>query len=201
VCADADAPGRTMLGAEQKRALLAALTGSDATWRVLANQNMMMSMVVGDAGERAFYDCWDDYGAERTEVLSTLAAAGRDLVLVTGDDHDTFAGELWDTGSAATGTRRAGVEFVVPSVTTINTGDLRGEDAARTDEHNRLDRNAHLRLADQVQHGYGVLTLSRAEAAFAYRRVDKTVPHAAVSTPYTLRVERGSAQLSREDRR
>lgn len=71
--------------------------------------------------------------------------------------------------------------------------------AARDEERNRLARNPHLKLADQVQHGYGVLTLSRTEAEFAFRRVDKNDPDAGVGTPYTLRVERGTARLDRAD--
>lgn len=195
ICAEADAPGRTMIGADQKRSLLDGLTGSSATWKVLANQNMMMGMTSGDGGARAYLDTWDGYGAERTEILTTVARSTRDLVVVTGDDHDTFAGELWDTGFADTGTLRAGVEFVVPSVTSMNTGDLRGDAGARDEERNRLTRNGHLKLIDMVQHGYGVLTLSGQESRFDFRRVAKTAPDAPVSTPYSLRVARGSAEI------
>ena len=100
VCEAADVPGRSMLGPAQKTWLDDGLRSSGARWKVLANPNMMMGMVTGAAGERAFMDTWDGYGAERTELLSLAAERVSDLVVVTGDDHDTFAGELWNTGFA-----------------------------------------------------------------------------------------------------
>jgi len=61
-CGEADDPGRTMLGAAQKRSLISAVTGSDATWKVLVNQDIMMNMVVGDGGARSGYDVQHGYG-------------------------------------------------------------------------------------------------------------------------------------------
>lgn len=115
-------------------------------------------------------------------------------MVVTGDDHDTYAGELWDTGFAPgstvglqnnpIGSRRAGVEFVVPAVTSANSGSHDGE-------ANRLGHNAHLKLADMVQHGYGVLEIGDAEARFSFRQVDRLNPNAGVRTSYTRTVPNG----------
>ncbi len=203
-CPEADHPARTMLGAQQKSWLLGGLRDSDARWKLLANPNMMMGMVTGAAGERAYLDSWDGYGAERTELLSLVADRVRDVVVVTGDDHDTWAAELWNTGFAPggapanpAGTKRAAVEFVVPSVTSTNTGDSKGEAAARTEEQARLGRNPHLKLVDMVQHGYGVLEVGAAEARFSYRQVDKLTADAGVRTSYTLRVPTGRPVLER----
>ncbi|MCL2535392.1 MAG: alkaline phosphatase D family protein [Nocardiaceae bacterium] len=200
VCADADAPGRTMLGAAQKRWLLDGLTRSDATWKVVANPNMMMGMVVADNGTRAYLDTWDGYGAERGEILSTAARSVENMVLVTGDDHDGWAGELWDTGFApgtstgeqvnVPGTRRAGVEFVVPSVTSTNTGDggstgsSSGDPAAdaRAEESNRRAHNPHVKHVDMISHGYGLLDVEAGEARFRFRAVDKLDPNSDVTT-------------------
>ncbi|MGF7123432.1 alkaline phosphatase D family protein [Rhodococcus sp. BE178] len=214
VCADADAPGRTMLGAPQKRWLLDGMTGSDATWKVVANANMMMGMVVADNGTRAYMDTWDGYGAERAEILSTAAQSVENMVLVTGDDHDGWAGELWDTGFApgtssgeqvnAPGTARAGVEFVVPSVTSTNTGDggytVGGSSgdpvgAARAEEINRRDHNPHIKHADMVSHGYGLLDVDAGEARFSFRTVDKLNPNADVVTSKSFRTPAGQAVL------
>ena len=197
-----DATGRTMLGAAQKAWLLTGVRGSQARWKLLANPNMMMGMAIGANGERAYLDSWDGYGAERTELLSTIANQVRNCVVVTGDDHDTFAAELWNTGFAPgsapsnpAGTRKAAVEFVVPSVTSANTGDSKGAAAARTEEQNRLGRNGHLKLCDMVQHGYGVLEVTDAEARFTYRQVDKLSATAGVSTSYQARTARGSSRI------
>ncbi len=201
VCAAADVPGRSMLGPAQKTWLEDGLRGSGARWKVLANPNMMMGMVTGAAGERAFMDTWDGYGAERTDLLSLAADRVSDLVVVTGDDHDTFAGELWNTGFAPgspgnpAGTRRSGVEFVVPSVSSTNTGDLKGTAGARTEEQKRLQYNPHLKLIDMRQHGYGVLEVTGDEAKLSYRAVDKLRPDAPMTTSYEARTARGSSRI------
>ncbi|MFC9686900.1 alkaline phosphatase D family protein [Kribbella sp. NPDC056951] len=201
ICAAADATGRTMLGPDQKAWLENGLRSSGAQWKVLANPNMMMGMVTGAAGERAFMDTWDGYGAERTELLSLAADRVSDLVVVTGDDHDTFSGELWNTGFAPgtpgnpAGTKRAGVEFVVPSVSSTNTGDTKGVAGAKAEEQKRLQYNPHLKQVDMRQHGYGVLEVTRYEAKLSYRAVDKLHPDAGVSTSYQVRTGRGSARL------
>lgn len=205
VCADADAPGRSVLGAQQKAWLLDGLTSSQATWKVMANANMMMGMVVADDGARAYMDTWDGYGAERTEVLGTIANRVDNVVVVTGDDHDTFAGELWDTGFApgtssggqvnSPGTQRAGVEFVVPSVTSPNTADLSTEAAAREEEQNRLAHNKHLKAIDMVQHGYGVLEAEPNLVTFSFRAVDKLNPRAKATTSSRFQVDDRTSEL------
>jgi alkaline phosphatase D len=201
VCAAADDPGRSMLGPAQKAWLENGLRSSGAQWKVVANPNMMMGMITGAAGERAAMDSWDGYGAERTELLSLAAERVSDLVLVTGDDHDTFAGELWNTGFAPGspgnpgGTRRAGVEFLVPSLASSNTGDSKGVTEARAEEQNRLQYNPHLKLIDMVQHGYGVLEVTQDEAKLSYRAVDKLQADAGVSTSYQVRTGRGSSTI------
>jgi alkaline phosphatase D len=203
-CPDADNPARTMLGTAQKSWLFGGLRDSGADWKLLANPNMMMGMVSGANGERAYLDTWDGYAAERTELLSLAADRVENLLVVTGDDHDTFAAELWNTGfgpgsapANPPGTRRAGVEFVVPSVTSTNTGDSKGAAGARTEEQNRLSHNSHLKLVDMVQHGYGVLDVDGDGARFSYREVDKLSASAGVRTSYEFTVPGGNATLER----
>jgi alkaline phosphatase D len=136
-------------------------------------------------------------------LLSLAAERVSDLVVVTGDDHDTFSGELWDTGFApgspgagnAGGTRRAGVEFVVPSVSSTNTGDTKGVTGAKAEEQKRLQYNPHLKLIDMRQHGYGVLEVTQDEAKLAYRAVNRLQANAGVSTSYKARTARGSSTV------
>ncbi|WP_069162653.1 alkaline phosphatase D family protein [Nocardia altamirensis] len=200
VCSAADAGGRSMLGDNQTRWLLDGMSGSDATWKVMGNAVMMMGMVTGDDGRRAFMDSWDGYGAERTHILSTAAAQIKNMVLVTGDDHNGYAGELWDTGFAPgtvtgtqvnpPGTTRAAVEYLVPSVTSTNAGDGgylptdAGDPvvAAHNEEAARHARNPHAKYINMVDHGYGVLEVASNEARFHFRSVDKLDPNAGVTT-------------------
>lgn len=205
VCPDADTAGRSMLGAEQKAWLLAGLRESSATWKVLANANMMMGMAVSDDGARSSMDTWNGYGAERTELLSAIAAGIRDVVVVTGDEHETYAAELWDTGFAPGsasgaqenrgGTRRAAVEFVVPSISSPNTGDISGPEAADTEGRARLERNPHIRAADLAAHGYGLLTADTGGVRFRYRTVDCRDPDAPVHDGLGFQVPPGRSAL------
>lgn len=186
VCAAADAPARSMLGPAQKTWLTEGLRSSGARWKVLANPNMMMGMVTGAAGERAFMDTWDGYGAERTELLSLAAERVSDLVVVTGDDHDTFSGEAlghrlraWLTrkpGWDATGRRRVrrtvGVLDQHRRHQGRHRGEGRGAEAAAVQPASQADRHAPAR----VRHTRGdagrrqALLPSRQQAAGQRRR-------------------------------
>jgi alkaline phosphatase D len=55
---------------------------------------------------------WDGFPAARERVLAMARAAGRDLVVLSGDSHNAWAHDLRDTLG-----NRIGVEFATPSVT------------------------------------------------------------------------------------
>lgn len=197
VCTSADEPGRSMLGSTQLSWLTNGLRTSSARWKLLANQNMLVGMVVAGNGTRAWMDSWDGYGAERTTLLSSVAGKVSDFVVVTGDDHDGYAGELWNTGFAPgttsgaqvnpAGAQRAGVEFVVPSLTSTNTGDG-GVPAARTEEQNRRGHNPHVKYADMVAHGYGILEAGPSDLRMDFRTVHRLDANAPVTTTATFHV-------------
>lgn len=202
-CHDADA-ARTMLGERQISWLLRGLRSSRATWKLLANAGMMTGLAVGDDGSRHSMDAWDGYGAERRRILSTVAEVGN-VVVVTGDQHESYAAELWDTGFAPgsasgaqvnpAGRRRASVEFVVTSVTSANMGDLQGVAAAVTEAARRRELNPHVRYADLSAHGYGVLEARPEQVRFAYRFVDRLDRQAPVTAGPAFRVARGRPRL------
>jgi alkaline phosphatase D len=202
-CPEADAP-RTMLGERQAAWLLGGLRSSRATWKVLANADMMVGLAVGADGVRHSTDAWDGYGAERRRILSAAADAGN-VVVVTGDQHESYAAELWDTGFApgsATGAqanpagrRRASVEFVVTSVTSANTGDQHGTAAVAAEAAKRAQLNPHIRYADLSSHGYAVLEAGAEELRFAYRFVDRLTRDAPVTAGPAFHVAPGTPRL------
>lgn len=206
-CAAADDPARSMLGKAQADWLLSGLRGSGASWKVLANADMMMGMAVGDDGSRHSMDAWDGYGDERTRILSAIAAGVRDVVVVTGDQHESYAAELWDTGFAPgtasgaqanpAGKRRAAVEFVVPSVTSANTGDQHGAARAAAEAARRRARNPHMVAADLTGHGYAVLSASHASVRFDYRFVDRAAADAPATPGPAFSVARGEPRIAR----
>jgi alkaline phosphatase D len=85
---DAVAP-KTMLGAPQRRWLLDAVTGSDATWKVVVS-SVPMSVPTGRAGRDGWADAGDGTGFERELLLllrSLWAAGETNLVWLTTDVH------------------------------------------------------------------------------------------------------------------
>ncbi|MDQ4132991.1 MAG: alkaline phosphatase D family protein [Actinomycetota bacterium] len=121
---------RSLLGPEQRAWLRAELVSSSSRWQLLGNQVMMAplrlvevpaplrglthGLVAGGAGVNAGQ--WDGYPGERAALFDLVTQAGiRNLVVLTGDLHSSWAGELTlDPGERAP---VVGVEFVTPSVT------------------------------------------------------------------------------------
>jgi alkaline phosphatase D len=196
-CDETRAPGRTMLGPAQKAWLKAAMRGSDAPWKVLVNGLMMMGLDQPLPGAPKFTDTWDGYEAEREELVSFWRSNGiEDVVVMTGDDHDNYAGVVTTTGGAD-GLPGA-VEFVVPSVTSDNTAELLGglEAEGAVGEVNARALNPHLVLVDQRHHGYCVLELDPQEARVLFRHVaSRTDPLSQTTTRYRLRVARGTTRV------
>jgi alkaline phosphatase D len=195
-CPDAANPSRSMLGAEQKRWLKGVTKASDATWKVLANGVMMMGLDQPAPGSPKFVDTWDGYAAERSELVSFWLREGvKDVVVMTGDDHDNYAGVVTPTGHSP-GPAGA-VEFVVPSVTSQNTSEILGSAAAgAVSEQNARALNAHLTLVDQVRHGYCVLEARPDSLEVAFKHAASIGQRdAPVKTTYRYRVPRGQARL------
>jgi len=110
-CPEVRAPGRTMLGREQKAWFLNKLTGSTRTWKMWGNEVMVMPLRVLGVFANGLLsppqplpnnlelfvtlDAWDGYVAERTEILKRVRDANvKNVVLLTGDIHTFIAGEL-----------------------------------------------------------------------------------------------------------
>jgi alkaline phosphatase D len=113
----------TMLGAAQKAWLLQSIQGSTATWKFWGNETQLLQMALDlssfdlpDAFKGVFYftvDQWDGYRSERAEILSALAGV-ENLVVLTGDIHAFYAGELYvDFDAPATA---VGVEYVTAGI-------------------------------------------------------------------------------------
>jgi alkaline phosphatase D len=205
-CAESDDPGRTMLGAAQKAWFLDALGRSRATWKVVANQLMMMALDV-PAGNPLNPDQWDGYVAERREILLSIQRRGiRDVSFVTGDIHTFFAGRVTPDGRQLPGgllPQPVATEFVGGSITSKGIADTlageNGRDAvAIPGDAAVLANNPHMVYSNQSTKGYAVVEARPGELRVDYRGVRTTQQQA--STPFTLasfRVPRGAAQVQR----
>ena len=94
--AEAEAPDRTMTGAEQEQWLVDGLTRSRARWNLIGNQTMVAQNDRTAGPAQSFdFDNWDGYRAQRRRLLTTAGDADvRNLVVLTGDRHATWVCDL-----------------------------------------------------------------------------------------------------------
>ncbi len=137
---------KSILGSEQFDWLTNQLSLSSAKWRIIGNQVMVMPWngVPSD-------DAWDGYSEERDKLLNYIKTNTIDnVVVLTGDIHSTFAGEVRYKGDCQM------CEFVVPSVTSQNLDFLGGVASGVAEFYVRL-LNRHIKDVDLDNHGYFVL--------------------------------------------
>jgi alkaline phosphatase D len=102
-------PPGTMLGARQKQWWKDTMKKSNATWKLWGNEVMVMRMRIQrlgatDIGDRMVSgDAWDGYPTERNELMSFLRSESiKNVVVLSGDIHASFAGVVMDNYDAAT---------------------------------------------------------------------------------------------------
>jgi alkaline phosphatase D len=198
-CPQGEAPGRSILGEAQREWLKGALTSTDAPWKVLANQVMMMTLDV-PTGVPINADQWDGYASERQELAEhVLANDVRDVTVLTGDIHTFFAGTVTTTGDAA-GTPAA-TEFVGGSITSSGIAeDLENRGLPRDTEGGQerglRGMNPHITYAHLSAKGYGVLEARPDELLVTYRSPETVMePKSTVKTLAQFRVARGSTEV------
>jgi alkaline phosphatase D len=201
-CAEAEAPGRTMLGAEQKAWFTQALAASGATWKLVGNPLMVMALELAPRAASFTYDSWDGYKAERRELLDFIAARGIGGVsFLTGDIHTFFAGNVTPSGREGPGEPAAvATEFVGGSITSRGIADQYGEDGAPvvTLPADAVVRgsNPHIKFSNQQYKGYGVLE-ARADELLVQYKAPRTIaqPRSSSFTLARFRVARGAANV------
>ncbi|GAA5054395.1 alkaline phosphatase D [Thermocatellispora tengchongensis] len=171
--------GADMLGPEQEAWLLGKLRAPRARWKVLVQPVFFAQRAFPGPGGPSFSrDAWDAYRDQRSRIM---AAAGRDLVVLSGDVHNNWACEL-STAFGDPAARPVGVEFVSTAITSL---------PPSTDNHAILAANPHIRYFEGHR---GYLTGTATPTAFevAYRVVDFVDrPGAPVSTAAVFGVEDG----------
>ena len=194
-------PGRTLLGKEQKQWLKDGLEASDATWKVIGTQVMIMSLDL-PARSPLNSDSWDGYGDERRELIEFIGGQDADggpvnggngvddVTFITGDIHTFFAGNVTRSGRESAGAPvESGDEFFIPdgpvratefvggSITTEGIADRAGQDentntgAALPADAQVMADNFHIKFSCQAFKGYGILEAGANELKVTYRAV------------------------------
>ncbi|MCP4438972.1 MAG: T9SS type A sorting domain-containing protein [Aureispira sp.] len=151
--ANATDPNHTILGNAQMDWLTTGMDTSTAQWQIVGQQVMMATL---DANILPFgnpiyvnNDQWDGYRAERQKLYDSLSTNNIDnMVVLTGDIHTAWANNLED------GNNKAGVEFVVNSVTTQSSPLPIGVGLIQT-------ANPHMKYIDLTNHGYYILDVNK----------------------------------------
>lgn len=122
-CSGIGREGTEVLGRQQEAWLGERLLQSDAGWKVLAQQVMMMDLDrQPGAGSTENLDSWAGYRIPRNRVLDMIAERGIDSAIVlTGDEHQNYAGELHRDGTDP-GPVPVATEFVSTSISSGGDG-------------------------------------------------------------------------------
>lgn len=201
-CPEADEPGRTMLGAAQKTWFKDALAGSPATWKLIGNQLMFMSLDV-TPGQPLVVDSWDGYTAERRELAEFIRDRRiQDVAFLTGDIHTFFAGVCTPSGRGGNGQPPAvATEFVGGSITSQGIADRYGGEGGRDGAAFPIDSgvpvvNPHIVFSNQSFKGYGVLEARPDELLVQYKAPRTvTAERSDVFTLARFRVPKGEARV------
>ncbi len=190
-CPAVDAQQAELLGKAQEAWLYQSLDRTPARWKVLAQQVMMMDLD-RDPGPALGYnlDSWAGYRTPRNRLLRRVRDHGiGDLVVLTGDEHQNFAGEIHLDGQHMDDPPIA-TEFVATSI--ASGGD--GTDQT-VDGRGVQDANPQLKF-NNSQRGYVVCDVTAKRWQAEFRVVDKvSIPGGLLSTRKKLAVEAGDARI------
>ena len=210
-------PAMTMFGTEQESWLSHAFAKNRATWAVLGSGTNMgynftpenalqwfppdapasrrdyalRGIAAAKAGLPYNLDNWGGYPAARSRVLAAAQRADANLVVVTGDSHNSWAFDLPEGG------KPAGIEFGGQSVTSPGfESATQGTDPARI-ARDLLDANkAELRWMDASNRGYMHLSLTPQAATNEWVFMDTVKSKSlATKTPHRMKVRRGRKVL------
>jgi alkaline phosphatase D len=138
-CDGIGAPKAEVIGAAQEKWLMDGLTGSKATWNVLAQQVMLMDLD-RDPGPGVVVnpDSWAGYRIPRGRLLQKMKDAKvANAVVLTGDEHQNFAGDLFVDGARHEGAPVAS-EFVITSISSGGDGQDQRDDYAKIQAANPI---------------------------------------------------------------
>jgi len=191
-CPEALLPERTMLGDEQEAWLFDGLGQSTSRWNILAQQVMMMQhdRSKKEDVERYHMDKWDGAVAARDRLLGFVDEYRvPNLVVLTGDVHENWAGELkadFNEPTSAT----LGHEFVATSISSSGDGKDQRNGTAK-----RLAQNPHMKFFNN-QRGYVLCDVTPSLWTTHCRVVDYvSQPGAVIRTRHSLSIEQGKPGL------
>lgn len=182
-----------VLGQQQEAWLRDQLRESRAQWQVLAQQIMVMDLdrLPGE-GQTENLDSWAGYRTPRQRMLEMLRDHASNPIVLTGDEHQNYAGELHIDGREP-GPEPLAAEFVTTSITSNGDGEV-----ARADTTRIAAENSQLQWHN-AQRGFVLCDVTPERWLTDFRVVDRvTTPGGDVSTAARMAVEAGSSRVQRD---
>jgi len=209
------APGRSMLGSEQREWLLSRLDSSTASWRLIASPSVFVRTwcerpsellrtallklkLIDEDGEGPDEDQWDGYPAERAALLERFGSLD-DVVVLSADIHVSFASEVGEDGSPP-----AAVEITSPSLTSQNLDEKLGvgqrDEMVLASEEAIVAALDHILWCELASHGYVVCDLDRDRLRAEWWHVEGVLePLPGERCAAAFEVRRGDPRLKRID--
>ena len=190
-----DTVGRTnaeVLGDAQERWLLEGLAASKARWKALAQQIMVMDLDRDPGPGRAVnLDSWAGYDTPRDRLLRYIRNRRiANTIVLTGDEHQHFAGELHLDGSDPEA-RPIAPEFVATSISSGGNGMDQRPDMVEIQR-----ANPQLKF-NNYQRGYILCDVTPQRWQTEFKVLDSvTERNSTLSTRAALAVEAGDPRIS-----
>lgn len=168
-----DQSPRKYLGTEQLGWIKDGLAGTDARWKLVGNQLMIMPFDVAP-NVPVEVDSWSGYRAERRDLLTHVKDRGvKDVVFLTGDIHTFFAGQVLQDGRSGPS---VATELVGGSTTSPGTaqtvsnqaGGAAPPDVVKALTDNVRTTNPWFSYAETRAHGCALLEIAAAGVTARY---------------------------------
>lgn len=184
-CAAAEAPDRTMLGAEQGAWLAEGLAGSSRAWKFIVQSTQITpGSIRSPLGRLLYADGWDAYPAARNRLMQAIAQPRvPDVVCLGGDVHRHVAGNL-RIDPANPRSPIVASEVVTTSISSRGLSELL---------NNWLrDGNPDMLHARSDERGYTVLDITPAQVQIEFRGTPHPVrPDSRLHTQARYVIDRG----------
>ena len=191
-CPAIDRAEAEVLGREQEQWLLAGLSASKARWKVLAQQIMVMDLDRDPKPETLAMnlDSWGGYDRPRDRLLRHIRDRRiANTIVLTGDEHQHFAGELHLDGRNPQA-RPIATEFVATSITSGGNGTDQRADMVEIQAANPMLK------FNNYQRGYIVCDVTPQRWQTEFKVLDRvTERDGTLSTRATLAVEAGDPRV------
>jgi alkaline phosphatase D len=210
-------PSRTTLGAAQKTWLESGLLRSHGTWRFIGNPYNINPWKLKDfdtprlrmlnpdlrPGEGVYVsnEAWDDYQAERKELLTFLGNTGIENVIFTsGHTHFYLASDLapdFDDPASPV----VAFDFVTGSQTADpDPRTYAPENVLHLVELTFLRENSpYMKYVNMIDQGYAVVDATPEEVVVEFRVIDTFDPDAEARTGARFRILDGGSEMEVED--